>query len=201
MTVSPGRSFPLGAKRDRASALRRRLRRRAGARHPPRRAQTAHPPRLARLRARSGRRTGRDDPPMHGLLDRGSRTATITRRERRSRMEGNSARSLLTHIPEPAPASRVTPARSRQPGQPGARGWQSGADGAVMSSRSAPLRSGPLRRRRRSLSSIFADSDPIGLGLVPSLPRSGGNVTGVVLGSMLADKRLALLIRPPGDSG
>jgi len=40
---------------------------------------------------------------------------------------------------------------------------------------------------------LFAGSDPVELGLVPNLARPGGNVTGVVLGSMLADKRLELL--------
>jgi putative tryptophan/tyrosine transport system substrate-binding protein len=40
---------------------------------------------------------------------------------------------------------------------------------------------------------LFAGSDPVELGLVSNLARPGGNVTGVVLGSVLADKRLELL--------
>jgi putative ABC transport system substrate-binding protein len=40
---------------------------------------------------------------------------------------------------------------------------------------------------------IIAGQDTIDLGLTPSLARPGGNVTGVVLGSVLASKRLELL--------
>ena len=40
---------------------------------------------------------------------------------------------------------------------------------------------------------LFAGSDPVEMGMVSNLARPGGNVTGVVLGSVLADKRLELL--------
>src|SRR5262245_58673133 len=40
---------------------------------------------------------------------------------------------------------------------------------------------------------LFAGSDPVELGMVSNLARPEGNVTGVVLGSVLADKRLELL--------
>jgi putative ABC transport system substrate-binding protein len=40
---------------------------------------------------------------------------------------------------------------------------------------------------------LFAGSDPVELGVVPNLARPGGNVTGVVLASLLAGKRLQLL--------
>ena len=40
---------------------------------------------------------------------------------------------------------------------------------------------------------LIAGPDPVATGLAASLARTGGNLTGVVLGAMLADKRLALL--------
>jgi putative ABC transport system substrate-binding protein len=59
----------------------------------------------------------------------------------------------------------------------------------------SPVAGRAARERTKTIPIVilFAGSDPVELGMVSNLARPGGNVTGVVLGSVLADKRLELL--------
>jgi len=63
----------------------------------------------------------------------------------------------------------------------------------VVAGGSASVRAAQEATRTIPIVIIIAGQDTVELGLTPSLARPGGNVTGVVLGSVLAGKRLELL--------
>ena len=63
----------------------------------------------------------------------------------------------------------------------------------VVAGGSAAVRAAQEATRTIPIVIIIAGQDTVELGLTPSLARPGGNVTGVVLGSVLAGKRLELL--------
>ena len=63
----------------------------------------------------------------------------------------------------------------------------------VVAGGSAAARAAQEATRTIPIVIIIAGQDTVELGLTPSLARPGGNVTGVVLGSLLAGKRLELL--------
>jgi len=63
----------------------------------------------------------------------------------------------------------------------------------VVAGGSAAVRAAQEATRTIPIVIIIAGPDTVELGLTPSLARPGGNVTGVVLGSELAGKRLELL--------
>jgi putative ABC transport system substrate-binding protein len=63
----------------------------------------------------------------------------------------------------------------------------------IIAGGSAAVRAAQEATRTIPIVVIIAGQDTVDLGLTPSLARPGGNVTGVVLGSVLAGKRLELL--------
>jgi putative ABC transport system substrate-binding protein len=63
----------------------------------------------------------------------------------------------------------------------------------VVAGGTAAVRAAQEATRTIPIVIIIAGQDTVELGLTPSLARPGGNVTGVVLGSVLAGKRLELL--------
>ena len=63
----------------------------------------------------------------------------------------------------------------------------------VVAGGTAAVRAAQEATRTIPIVVIIAGQDTVDLGLTPSLARPGGNVTGVVLGSVLAGKRLELL--------
>jgi putative ABC transport system substrate-binding protein len=63
----------------------------------------------------------------------------------------------------------------------------------IVAGGSAAVRAAQSATKAIPIVFIIAGQDPVELGLTPSLARPGGNVTGVVLGSVLAGKRLELL--------
>jgi len=63
----------------------------------------------------------------------------------------------------------------------------------IFASGSAAVRAAQEATRTIPIVINIAGQDTVELGLTPSLARPGGNITGVVLGSVLAGKRLELL--------
>jgi ABC-type uncharacterized transport system substrate-binding protein len=63
----------------------------------------------------------------------------------------------------------------------------------IVAGGSAAVRAAQAATKTIPIVIIIAGQDPVELGLAPSLARPGGNITGVVLGSVLAGKRLELL--------
>jgi putative ABC transport system substrate-binding protein len=63
----------------------------------------------------------------------------------------------------------------------------------IVASGSAAVRAAQAGTKTIPIVILIAGQDPVELGLAPSLARPGGNITGVVLGSVLAGKRLELL--------
>ncbi len=63
----------------------------------------------------------------------------------------------------------------------------------IVAAGSAAVRAAQEATRTIPIVILIAGQDTVELGLTPSLARPGGNVTGVVLGSVLAAKRLELL--------
>ena len=63
----------------------------------------------------------------------------------------------------------------------------------IVAGGSAAVRAAQAATKAIPIVFIIAGQDSVELGLTPSLARPGGNVTGVVLGSVLAGKRLELL--------
>ena len=69
---------------------------------------------------------------------------------------------------------------------------QRGVD-VIVAGGSAAVRAARDATKTIPIVMLIAGPDPVDLGLVTSLARTGGNLTGVVLGSHLAEKRVELL--------